>query len=167
MRKTFDPVRGLKWRWPFSVCQPALGQRGCSQSGEEVEEVAWYRAGPEQFLNVLTVIKNSKRKQQQPNNHILTSYRRKNKSKFALWEENYSANVAADRTRVNYTGAKSQNGAAAWTEDDGVAAQVFFWLTGFFALNFKTAYICKQKVVTGRSGADLKATEKEKKSAEK
>lgn len=45
-----------------SVCWPALGQRGCSQRGEEVEELAWYRAGPEQFLNVLTVIKNSKKK---------------------------------------------------------------------------------------------------------
>lgn len=33
--------------------------------------------------------------------------------------------MAADRTRVNYTGAKSQNGAEAWIEDDGVAAHVF------------------------------------------
>lgn len=28
-----------------------------------------------------------------------------------------------------------------------------------FALNFKTVYTCKGKVVTGRSGADLKVTE--------
>lgn len=39
-----------------------------------------------------------------------------------------------------------------------------------FALNFKTMRICKEKVVTGRNGADLKATEtgeKEKKHAQK
>lgn len=98
-----------------SVSWPALGQRGCSQRGDEVEELAWYRAGPEQFLNVLTVIKDSKKKTTKPNNCVLTIYRRKKKSKFALCEENYSANVAA----------KSQNGAEAWIEDDGVAAHVF------------------------------------------
>lgn len=50
-----------------SVCWRAFAQRGSIQRGEEVEEHALYQAGPEQFLNVLSVIKNSKEKQTKNN----------------------------------------------------------------------------------------------------
>lgn len=105
----------------FVVCWRALGQRGCSQRVEEVEECALYQAGPEQFLNVLCVIKNKKA----TTAAFLTSYRPMKECKFALSEENYSPNVAADRTCVNYIGTKSQNGAEAWIEDNSITPHFF------------------------------------------
>lgn len=113
-----------------------------------------HQAGLEQFLNVLRVIKNKKT----TNSRALTSYRRNNKRKFGLWEENYSANAAADSTSANYTGTKSQNRVEACMGP--IALPCTFSLdNNAFALNFKTMRICKEKVVTGRNGADLKATE--------